>query len=71
MSDGDKCYVRCPWCARVSAMAAEYSTLTLCEHCGRALPQRRHVVTITRRDALGGGHAPLRPNRRLPITDAG
>jgi hypothetical protein len=55
------CYVRCPSCERVSAMAAGYLSLTLCQHCGAALPERRHVVTIARRLTLQGDRALIAP----------
>jgi hypothetical protein len=47
-------------------MAAHHLSLTLCEHCGGALPQRRQVVTIAERVALQGKGdrsrvIPLRP----------
>lgn len=53
--------VKCPSCEQITAMAASHRALALCEHCGRALPQRRQVITIARQLALASERSAANP----------
>lgn len=62
-------FVRCPSCEQITAMAASQRALALCERCGRALPQRREVITIARQLALRADRAPANPIKRPATPD--